>query len=93
MNVYKVVGPRRVAHVAPGGEVREDEIAAAGGSVAHLIASGHIAPAGSQSAAKIEEAAEQPPQVAPEPTAPVAKARKAASTSIPVDEADTEETK
>jgi poly(3-hydroxyalkanoate) synthetase len=42
--MYKVVGSRRVAHVAPGGEVSEVEIAAAGGSVPHLIASGHIAP-------------------------------------------------
>jgi poly(3-hydroxyalkanoate) synthetase len=40
---YKVVGSRRVAHVAPGGELSEDQIAAAGGSVSHLIASGHIA--------------------------------------------------
>jgi hypothetical protein len=31
-------------------------------------------------------------QVAPEPVVPVVKARKAASTIIPVDEADTEET-
>ena len=41
---FKVVGSRRVAHVAPGGEVTEQQIAAAGGSVSHLIASGHIAP-------------------------------------------------
>jgi poly(3-hydroxyalkanoate) synthetase len=41
---YKVVGSRRVAHVAPGGEVTEQQIAAAGGSVSHLVASGHIAP-------------------------------------------------
>jgi hypothetical protein len=41
---YKVVGSRRVAHVAPGGEVTGAEIAAAGGSVPHLIASGHIEP-------------------------------------------------
>jgi poly(3-hydroxyalkanoate) synthetase len=40
---YKVVGSRRVAHVAPGAEVTEQQIAAAGGSVSHLIASGHIA--------------------------------------------------
>lgn len=78
MNVYKVVGSRRVAHVAPGGEVTEQQIAAAGGSVSHLIASGHIA-------------AVEPPQVASEPPAPVARARKAASTSIPVDEADSKE--
>jgi len=41
---YKVVGSHSVAHVAPGGEVTEQQIAAAGGSVSHLIASGHIAP-------------------------------------------------
>jgi hypothetical protein len=63
---FKVVGSRRVAHVAPGGEVSEQQITAAGGSVSHLIASGHIAP--------------------------VVKARKAASTTIPVDEAENEET-
>jgi poly(3-hydroxyalkanoate) synthetase len=41
---FKVVGSRRVAHVAPGGDVTEAQIVAAGGSVSHLIASGHIAP-------------------------------------------------
>ena len=41
---FKVVGSRRVAHVAPGGDVTEAQIEAAGGSVSHLIASGHIAP-------------------------------------------------
>ena len=74
---YKVVGSRRVAHVAPGGEVTEQQIAAAGGSVSHLIASGHIAPV---------------QQVASEPEAPVVKASKKATSFIPADEADTEET-
>ena len=73
---YKVVGSRRVAHVAPGGEVTEQQIAAAGGSVSHLIASGHIAPV---------------QQVASEPEAPVVKASKKATSFIPADEADTEE--
>jgi poly(3-hydroxyalkanoate) synthetase len=41
---FMVVGSHSVAHVAPGGEVTEQQIAAAGGSVSHLIASGHIAP-------------------------------------------------
>jgi hypothetical protein len=75
--MYKVVGSRRVAHVAPGGEVSEVEIAAAGGSVPHLIASGHIAPV---------------VKVAPEPEVPVVKASKKAASFIPADEADTEET-
>jgi hypothetical protein len=83
---YKVVGSRRVAHVAPGGEVTEEQIAAAGGSVSHLIASGHIAPVASVQAAKVSE----PPQVAS--GQPVVKARKAASTITPVDEAENEET-
>jgi hypothetical protein len=77
---YKVVGSRRVAHVAPGGEVTEQQIAAAGGSVSHLVASGHIA-----------LVAQPEAKVAAGP-APVVKARKATSTTIPVDEADTEET-
>jgi hypothetical protein len=77
---YKVVGSRRVAHVAPGGEVTEQQIVAAGGSVSHLVASGHIAPV-----------VKTDIQVAPEPVVPVVKARKAASTITPVDEADTEE--
>jgi hypothetical protein len=75
--IFKVVGSRRVAHVAPGGEVTEQQIAAAGGSVSHLIASGHIAPV---------------QQVASEPEAPVVKASKKATSFIPADEADTEET-
>jgi hypothetical protein len=78
---YKVVGSRRVAHVAPGGEVTEQQIVAAGGSVSHLIASGHIAPV-----------VKPDTQVAPEPVVPVVKARKATSTIIPVDEAENEET-
>jgi len=78
---YKVVGSRQVAHVAPGGEVTEQQIAAAGGSVSHLIASGHIA-----------LVAQPEAKVAPGPV-PVVKARKAASTIIPVDEAENEENK
>jgi len=74
--IFKVVGSRRVAHVAPGAEVTEQQIAAAGGSVSHLIASGHIAPV---------------QQVASEPEAPVVKASKKATSFIPADEADTEE--
>jgi hypothetical protein len=74
---YKVVGSRRVAHVAPGGEVTGAEIAAAGGSVPHLIASGHIEPV---------------VKVASEPVVPVVKASKKAASFIPADEADAEET-
>jgi hypothetical protein len=74
---FKVVGSRRVAHVAPGGEVTEAQIVAAGGSVSHLIASGHIAPV---------------QQFASEPQAPVVKASKKATSFIPADEADAEET-
>jgi hypothetical protein len=74
---FKVVGSRRVAHVAPGGEVTEAEIVAAGGSVSHLVASGHIAPVA---------------KVASEPEAPVVKASKKAASFIPADEADAEET-
>jgi hypothetical protein len=85
---YKVVGSRRVAHVAPGGEVTEQQIAAAGGSVSHLIASGHIAPVVKVVAAEVPELLE----VASEPVVPVVKARKATSTIIPVDEAENEET-
>jgi hypothetical protein len=78
---YKVVGSRQVAHVAPGGEVTEQQIAAAGGSVSHLIASGHIAPV-AQPEAKVASGQ------------PVVKAsKKAASTTIPVDEAENEENK
>jgi hypothetical protein len=83
---YKVVGSRRVAHVAPGGEVTEAEIAAAGGSVSHLIASGHIAPVSSFST--VEPVVE----VASEPVVPVVKASKKAASFIPADEADAEET-
>jgi len=78
---YKIVGSHSVAHVAPGGEVTEEQIAAAGGSVSHLIASGHIA-----------LVAQLDTQVAPDPVVPVVKARKAASTITPVDEAENEET-
>jgi hypothetical protein len=85
--IFKVVGSRRVAHVAPGGEVTEQQIVAAGGSVSHLVASGHIAPVASFEAAKVSELLE----VASDPVVPVVKARKAASTITPVDEADTEE--
>lgn len=41
---YKIVGTRMVAGVKPGGELSEQQIEAAGASVSHLIASGHIAP-------------------------------------------------
>jgi hypothetical protein len=75
---YKVVGSRRVAHVAPGGEVTEAEIVAAGGSVSHLVASGHIAPV---------------VKVASEPVVPVVKASKKATSFIPADEAEVEENK
>lgn len=85
--IYKVVGSRRVAHVAPGGEVTSEQIAAAGGSVSHLVASGHIAPVVNVVAAEVSELLE----VASEPVVPVVKARKATSTITPVDEADTEE--
>jgi hypothetical protein len=79
---YKIVGSHSVAHVAPGGEVTEEQIAAAGGSVSHLIASGHIA-----------LVAQLNTQVAPDPRDPVVKAsKKATSTIIPVDEAENEET-
>lgn len=82
---FKVVGSRRVAGVEPGGELTEDQIAAAGGSVSHLIASGHIAPVGQSSAGLPVE------QVASGHIAPVVKASKKATSFIPADEADTEE--
>lgn len=72
---FTIVGSRSVAGVEPGGELTEEQIEAAGGSVSHLIASGHIAPTG----------------VASEPEAPVVKASKKAASFIPADEADTEE--
>jgi hypothetical protein len=90
--IYKVVGSRRVAHVAPGAEVSDEQIAAAGGSVSHLLASGHIAPLGQSGVTQVKAAeVPEPPQVAS--GQPVVKAsKKAASTTIPVDEADNEET-
>jgi hypothetical protein len=91
--IYKVVGSRRVAHVAPGDEVSDKQIAAAGGSVSHLLASGHIAPSGQSGAPQVQAAeVSDLPQVAS--GEPVVKAsKKAASTTIPVDEAENEENK
>ena len=83
--IYKVVGSRRVVGVDPGGEVSEVEIAEAGASVSHLVASGHIAPAGPLAAAETAE------QVAPEQPAPAVKGPKKATSFIPADEAVAEE--
>lgn len=82
---FTIVGSRSVAGVEPGGELTAEQIEAAGGSVSHLIASGHIAPAAQSSAGAPVE------QVASEPEAPVVKASKKAASFIPADEADTEE--
>lgn len=82
---YKIVGTRMVAGVKPGGELSAQQIEAAGASVSHLIASGHIAPVGKSSAVLQAE------PVASEPVASVVKASKKAASFIPADEAVTEE--